>query len=232
MKRVISSCLAVAISLVAVIAGSGSNADAQSAGLVSSVLMKMERNHKDLRSLRARIYLENYNAQLREKDSRSGTVLYVPTASRNANVRIDWQSPQKEMLTVFNGQYLACRDRLKQCLVGNKKNVSNKNGGILELLSMSPAQMKASYEPLQPLGEDNLGGGVTATHLKLVPKSGSSFKYAEIWVDGSGMLVQTKIVERNDDATTMRLTNVEKNVTISTDEFRVKPDPTFRIVKG
>jgi hypothetical protein len=46
------------------------------------------------------------------------------------------------------------------------------------------------------------------------------------------MPVQTKIVEKNDDATTMRLTTMEKNVKISSEEFSVKLDSNVRIVKG
>jgi outer membrane lipoprotein-sorting protein len=65
-----------------------------------------------------------------------------------------------------------------------------------------------------------------------VPKGNASFKYAEIWVDSSGMPVQTKIVEKNDDATTMRLSGVERNLKISSDEFSIKLDPSVKIVKG
>jgi hypothetical protein len=59
-----------------------------------------------------------------------------------------------------------------------------------------------------------------------------SFKYAEIWIDSSGMPVQTKIVEKNDDATTMRLTALEKNLRLSGSEFDVKLDSNVKIVKG
>ncbi len=65
-----------------------------------------------------------------------------------------------------------------------------------------------------------------------MPKGNASFKYAEIWVDKGGMPVQTKIVEKNDDATTMRLSNLERNLKISTDEFVVKLDSNVKIVKG
>jgi outer membrane lipoprotein-sorting protein len=65
-----------------------------------------------------------------------------------------------------------------------------------------------------------------------VPKGNASFKYAEIWVDSSGMPVQTKIVEKNDDATTMRLSGLERNLKISADEFSVKLDSNVKIVKG
>ncbi|MGH9881509.1 MAG: hypothetical protein ACRD6N_08755, partial [Pyrinomonadaceae bacterium] len=40
-------------------------ANGQSAGLVSSVLNRMEANRKNLKSLRAGLSMEKYNAQLR-----------------------------------------------------------------------------------------------------------------------------------------------------------------------
>jgi outer membrane lipoprotein-sorting protein len=80
--------------------------------------------------------------------------------------------------------------------------------------------------------EETLWGGVTTTHLKLIPTTAKSFKYAEVWVDSTGMPVQTKIVEMNDDATTVRLANVEKNRKLSKDDFTVKYDPSAKIIKG
>jgi outer membrane lipoprotein-sorting protein len=65
-----------------------------------------------------------------------------------------------------------------------------------------------------------------------VPKGNASYKYAEIWVDSAGMPVQTKIVEKNDDATTMRLSSLERNLKISGDEFKVALDSSVKIVKG
>ena len=46
------------------------------------------------------------------------------------------------------------------------------------------------------------------------------------------MPVQTKIVEKNDDATTMRLTGDGKNAKISGDVFNLKLDSNVRIVKA
>jgi hypothetical protein len=40
------------------------------------------------------------------------------------------------------------------------------------------------------------------------------------------------MVEKNDDATTVRLTNMEKNAPISLDEFNQKLDPGVKKVKG
>jgi outer membrane lipoprotein-sorting protein len=65
-----------------------------------------------------------------------------------------------------------------------------------------------------------------------VPKGNANFKYAEIWVDNTGMPVQTKIVEKNDDATTMRLSDLQKNVRVSGDEFQLKLDSDVKIIKS
>lgn len=102
----------------------------------------------------------------------------------------------------------------------------------MEMMYMTRQQLEARFQPVQDVREETLWGGVSTIHLTLVPKGNASFKYAEIWVDSSGMPVQTKIVEKNDDATTMRLRDLEKNVPISSGEFGIKLDSNVRIVKG
>ena|SRR6185436_3380366 len=215
----------------ALINGSVSTTNGQTPGLVSAVLGRMERNRQSLKSLRAGISMEKYNAQLRDAESYQGVVMYVPGAGREASVRIEWRSPQREILAVNNGKYTLFRPRLNMAYVGNSK--SNRNtGGILQLMYMSRQQLETRFQPLQDVREETLWGGVSTIHLRLVPKGDASFKYAEIWVDSTGMPVQTKIVEKNDDATTMRLSGMEKNVKISSDEFNLKLDSNVRIVKG
>jgi outer membrane lipoprotein-sorting protein len=46
------------------------------------------------------------------------------------------------------------------------------------------------------------------------------------------MPVQTKIVEKNDDSTTVRLTDLEKNQKIDPNVFDVKLDSNVKIVKS
>lgn len=231
MKRFVTLVLAILLVAVALIPGSSGNSYAQSAGLVSSVLNRMERNRQSLKSLRAGISMEKYNAQLRDSDKYNGTVLYMPASGREAAVRIEWTSPQHEILAVNNGKYILFRPRLRMAYVGKSTEKRN-TGGILEMMYMSKQQLEARFQPVQDVREETLWGGVSTIHLTLVPKSNASFKYAEIWVDSSGMPVQTKIVEKNDDATTMRLTGMEKNAKILSDEFNLKLDPNVRIVKG
>lgn len=230
MKR-FGALMVVMLALVAAFAGTGIMANGQSAGLVSSVLNKMERNRQSLKSLRSGISMEKYNSQLRFSEKFNGVVSYVPGAGREASVRIEWRSPQHEILTVNNGKFVLFRPRLKMAYVGSSKSKGNKAGGVLEMIYMSRQQLEARFHPVQDVREETLWGDVSTIHLKLVPKGNASFKYAEIWVDGSGMPVQTKIVEKNDDATTMRLMGLEKNARISSDDFSQKLDGV-RIVKG
>src|ERR1044072_7825895 len=125
--------------------------NAQSAGLVSSVLTRMERNRQSLRSLKASLSMEKYNAQLRDKENYSGWVLYLPSSGRDASVRIEWQKPQHEILAVSKGQYTLFRPRLNQAIVGKSGSVKGKAGagGILDMMYMSRQQLEAKVQPLQ-----------------------------------------------------------------------------------
>ena len=234
MKRLIPLSLLLAILASASIISSPTGANGQSAGLVSSVLNRMERNRQSLKSLKASLSMEKYNAQLRDRDNYSGWVLYVPGSGRDASVRIEWQKPRHEILTVAKGQYTLFRPSLGQAIVGKSGSVKGKAGasGVLDMMYMSKQQLEAKFQPVQDVREETLWGGVSTIHLTLVPKGNASFKYAEIWVDSAGMPVQTKIVEKNDDATTMRLSGVERNLRISSDEFNLKLDSRVKIVKG
>jgi outer membrane lipoprotein-sorting protein len=233
MKRVFSLVFAMLVMLGAVAPGNYGKASGQSAGLVSSVLNRMERNRQSLKSLRAGISMEKYNAQLRDADRYIGTVVYMPSGGREAAVRIEWNSPQHEILAVNKGKYTLYRPRLRMAYVGNAKDRDrNKAGGILEMMYMSRQQLEVRFQPVQDVREETLWGNISTIHLTLVPKGNASFKYAEIWVDSSGMPVQTKIVEKNDDATTMRLTKMERNPKVADEEFSLKLDSNVRIVKG
>jgi outer membrane lipoprotein-sorting protein len=195
MKRFIPQFILFAILAVAFTVSSPA-ADGQSAGLVSSVLNRMERNRQSLKSLKASLSMEKYNAQLRDKENYSGFVLYMPASGRDASVRIEWQKPQHEILAVSKGEYTLFRPRLNTAIRGKSGSVKGKAGAgsVLDMMYMSKQQLEAKFQPVQDVREETLWGGVSTIHLTLVPKGNASFKYAEIWVDSSGMPVQTKIV--------------------------------------
>jgi outer membrane lipoprotein-sorting protein len=233
MKRLFPQFILFAILVVAFTVSSPA-VNGQSAGLVSSVLNRMERNRQSLKSLKASLSMEKYNAQLRDKENYNGWVLYVPASGRDASVRIEWQTPQHEILAVSKGEYTLFRPRLNQAIRGKSGSVKGRAGAgsVLDMMYMSKQQLESKFQPVQDVREETLWGGVSTIHLTLVPKGNAGFKYAEIWVDSSGMPVQTKIVEKNDDATTMRLSGLERNLKINGDDFNLKLDANVKIVKG
>jgi len=229
MKKFFALGLALILTAIAVPTPS---ANAQGAGLVSSIFNKMERNRRDLRTLRAGISMEKYNAQIGDSDKRSGTVIYMPGAGRNSFVRVDWRSPVQEILAVADGQYTLFSPRRKTAWVGSANSKNGKVSGVLGFgLDASSAQLKSAYD-VQDVYNETLWGGVAATHMKLIPKAGASFKYSEIWVDSTGMPVQTKVVEKNGDSTTVRLMDIQRNANISKDEFKVALGSDVKKLRG
>jgi len=124
------------------------------------------------------------------------------------------------------------RPRLNTVIVGTTSSVGGaKNNDVLQLMGMSAAQLRARFGDFQDIRDETLGG-VWTQHFRVTPKGAASYKYIEVWVDKEGFPVQSKMVEKNDDATTVRLTNVQKNQTISPSEFILNLDPSVKRVKG
>ena len=232
MKKLVPPTL-VALMLAALVAIPLPAANAQ-AGLVSSMLTKMERQKQSLRTLSADISMEKYNSQLGDSDKYYGTIRYIPAGGKAASlVRLDWNKPQQEILVVANGGYILYRPRLNQAIIGTNGSVrSAKDNDVLALLNMSAAQLRSRFGDFQDTREETIWGGVHTTHVKAVPKTAASYKYIELWVDDSGLPVQTKMVEKNDDSTTVRLTSVERNTSIPMDQFKIDLPSNVKIIKG
>src|SRR5713226_577058 len=131
MKRIFSFGLVVGLFLATVSLAPASRTNAQSAGLVSSILSRMERQKRTLKTLRADITMEKYNSQLRDKEVWSGIVLYIPGAG-NASVRLEWNRPQHEILTSENGNHMLYQPRKGVVYEGKNKVVGNKvDNGVL-----------------------------------------------------------------------------------------------------
>ncbi|HEU5235567.1 MAG TPA: outer membrane lipoprotein carrier protein LolA [Pyrinomonadaceae bacterium] len=232
MRRFITPILAMALLFIALVATPLRRTNAQ-AGLVSSLFTRMQRNQQTLKTLSADISMDKYNSQIQDSDKFYGTVKYIPVGGKSAFVRLEWTKPQHEILAVANGAYIFYRPRLNQAIIGTTNSIkSEKDNDVLALLNMSTAQLKTRFGDLEDVREETLWGGVATTHFKAVPKTGASYTYIEVWVDGSGMPVQTKMVEKNNDSTTVRLTNVSKNQSISKTEFELKLDSSVKKVKG
>ena len=223
-----TSLMAIA---VAFIFGALSATDAKAQ--LQEILNRMDAHNKSLQTLRSNVTMVKYNDQLKESDTTEGTTMYIPSKNREPYVRIDWTKPVQEILTTSNGKYILYRPRLQQAIIGNIKDAkgSPKAGGALAFINMSKAQLKANYS-MQYIGAEKLSNGTETVHLQLTPKTATSYKTADVWVDKDGMPVQMKAIENNNDSTTVLLSNIQKNVSLNAKDFNPELPKGTKKVKG
>lgn len=204
------------------------------AQVLNGILNRMDTHNKLLKTLQADIKMNKINSQLGENDLTVGTIKYIPGANeKNIYVRIDWAKPVVEHLAVANGQYVLYTPRRQQAIVGkvDKAKGTAKANGVLAFMGMNKAQLKANYS-VKYIGPENVSGNIPTIHIELIPKNAASYKTADLWIDADGMPIQAKITERNNDSTTVLLSNLQKNLRISGDDFVVKPPKGTKIIEG
>jgi len=234
MKKIFAPALA-ALMLLASLSVAPPRAQAQGPGLISSILNKIDRNRRTLGSMRAAVQMQKYNAQIRTTDEQFGDVAYIAGKGRDANVRVDWKRPVNELLSVSGGQYTLYRPRLNQAYQGSTNNTKGKGaaGNVLSFaFSMSGAQAKSQFN-VELVGEGELyKGSPHVWWLKFTPRGNQGFQFAEVWVTDDGMPIQTRVVEKNNDATTVRLTGIQRNPNIPMETFVVPTPAGTKIIKG
>jgi outer membrane lipoprotein-sorting protein len=201
---------------------------------LKEILDRMDTHHKALSSLQADVTMVKQNAQLGETDTSQGSTSFLPkTAKRVMYVRVDWTKPLVENIVVIGDDYKLFRPRLNQVIVGKASKAKNSSsaGGALAFMSMSKEQLKANYT-VKYHGPETLSNGTETWHLELIPKSATSYKAAELWVDKNGMPIQAKVIESNNDTTTVLLSNLKKNITLNADIFRLKYPKSVKEIKG
>ena len=209
--------------------------DAVGQDKIRQILNRMDEHNKALTTLRAKVTMVKTNAQLGgDSDTTIGTAIYAKRPGKDALVRIDWQKPE-ESLAVVDGRYIMYRPRLEIAYTGLVKNATKgeaKGNSALAFMNMSKAQLNANYT-VRLLGESvALSSGVRTWHLEMTPISKTSYKTAELWVDPDGMPQQTKIIEQNNDTTTVLLTNLEKNVNLKTSNFQISLPKGTKVQKS
>ena len=179
--------------------------------------------------------MQKYNAQLKDADNYTGEVQYVAAKGRDANVRVDWARPVQEILAVSGGQYTLYRPRLNQAIKGSARQgtKNTKVNGVLSFaFNMTGAQAKSQFN-VSYEGEGELyAGSPHVWWLKLTPRGGASYQFAEVWVTDDGMPIQARVTEKNGDATTVRLTNVQRNARVSPSDIEVQLPAGTKIIKG
>lgn len=190
-----------------------SHASSYAQGPLGQILTRMDNHNKALKSMTASVTMVKHNPQLDVSDTTIGTVRYI---SRSVNgkiyVRIDWTSPVEERISIIGDNYQLYRPKIEQLICGTTGKAKNSAqvGGALAFMTMSRDQLRANYDVVYQ-GEEEISGGIRTWRLQLTPKSPTSYKLAELWVDGDGMPRQAKVIERNNDSTTVLLRSIVKN---------------------
>ena len=220
MNRAFRLVMVTLVSMMILLAASVVDVSAQG-GPLREALNRMDSHYKSLVSLKADVKMDKFNSQLGETDTTSGTTSYLPkTAKRVLYVRIDWTRPVQEQIVIIGDAYKLYRPRLNQVINGRvDKAQKGVPGNALGFMSMTKAQLQANYT-VNYFGQETVGGALT-WHMELVPKNKTSYKSAELWVDSTGMPIQAKVIEQNNDSTTVFLSNLQKNVTIKADDFNL-----------
>lgn len=198
-----------------------------------SVLKRMETNYKSLKSFRADITMDKFNSQFGENDISKGRFIYLKPEKGLPSVRIDWTKPVEESLTFVNNEYTLYRPRLGQAIIGklDRAVVSTVLKDGLDFLDKSKVQLKADLN-FKYLGRQKLDNGILTEHLELTSKTAQSYKAIEFWTDKSGMLIQFKIILNDNDSITVLFTNIEKNINIELDVFKLNPPKNTKIIRG
>lgn len=232
MRHRIVRLFAICSVSTAVFIGGSFTVNAQN--LLGEILSRMDAHNRSLKSLRARIKMVKTNVQLGENDLYSGSVQYIPAQTKEKiRIRVDWESPAVEQLAIGNGEYILYRPRLKQAIVGKVESAKGNAGagGALSFLSMNRAQLKANYD-VTYIGEETVGSNIRTWHLRLTPKNPGTYKAADLWVDANGMPIQATVIEKNNDSTTIYLSDIQKNVPVDSSSFSIKLPKGTQIVSG
>ena len=202
--------------------------------ILGEILRRMDTYNKTLQSLTAGVTMVKHNPQLNVSDTSIGTTSYLPkSAKRVMYVRIDWTKPVEEQVSVIGDNYELYRPRLNQVIVGKVQGAKNNAsvGGALGFMNMSKDQLKANYDVVY-IGEEQISGGTQTWHLQLTPKTTTSYKLADLWVDGDGIPRQAKITENNNDTTTVLLSNIRRNETLKGEIFKLKYPSSAKKIKA
>ena len=205
--------------------------DAKAQGPLGTILNRLDAHNKALTSLRADVTMVKHNPQLNVSDTYKGTTSYLPkTPKRGAYMRLDWAKPRVEQISLIGDNYELYRPSINTVYYGKveKTKQSSSAGNALAFMNMSKAQLNANFEVVY-IGEEQISGGVNTWHLQLTPKTASSYKSAELWVDSDGMPRQGKIVEQNSDTTTVLLSNIRKNEKVDAGIFKLNTGSAKRL---
>jgi len=202
--------------------------------LLPQILDRMSSNATNLKTAKAKVRMIKHNSQLNASDESQGTATYLAASQQKGfGLRIDFEKPAAEHLAIINHRYILYRPRLQQAITGSL----NRPGADATLvrgysfLSMNRADLRANFDLIY-LGEQKVADDVRTWHLRLTPKNSENFKSVEAWIDIDGMPRQIRIAERNNDTTTVELSQIQKNIPVEAEAFMIKTPKGTKIIQG
>ncbi|HLA95056.1 MAG TPA: outer-membrane lipoprotein carrier protein LolA [Pyrinomonadaceae bacterium] len=200
---------------------------------LNTALTRMDNHHRSLSSIAADINTDRSNFQLGDSDVSQGTLVLLPKKGwRQMYARIDWIKPRAENIAVIGDEYMLYKPNVNAVYRGKISKVTtlDTSGGVLAFMGMSRVQIEKNYQ-VELIDREKMSGGIRTARLRITPASGK-FKYADLWVDGAGMVRQVKVTETNNDTNSVLLYNIRKNIKVNADVFIMKVPKGAKIIKG
>ncbi len=194
---------------------------------LSEILKRIEQHQKALKSLSADLTIAKFSLQFGGTYTKECVIKFLPV--NDYSLRIDSTKPSAESFLVIKNQYLLYQPDFKLAYTGIMTD-SQKNTLVLFSFLLKD-KLKANYN-LKYLGEEKVNGAIPAWHLELTPKIATNYKTVELWVDGNGMPIQSKIIENNGDWTTVFLGNLQKNISIKVSDFKIDLPKATKLIKN
>lgn len=180
-----------------------------------SVLAALEREGRQLVTMRADFEQARTNVVLDEKESTSGKVLLqVP-----GRFRWDYLRPQPSAMAIKDGRFERYFPRTKQVFRGPARGEAD----LLVGFGPGSRDLGRKYE-VTLAGEESVSGQ-PAWVLDLKPRAGQGglFSAIRLWVDQQRSIpVQTRLTEPRGDFTVVRFDSVEVNPRLPADAFDLK----------
>ena len=222
---VIAACLVIGFCSAGV-------SESHAQGVLREIEARMEAYNKNLQSLQADVTMEKYDSTLKVSDTSSGSISYLAKAKgHDRYARIDWTKPQQESLAVIGDEYELYRPRLNQVIYGKTSGGQGKAGSLLSFLTMSRDELRSNFD-VSYIGQEQISGGTDTWHLQLKPLKNQDYKMADIWVDADGTPRQARILEKNNDTTTLMISGIKKNPTLKGSVFALKYPSNVKKIPG
>jgi outer membrane lipoprotein-sorting protein len=209
------------------------SADAQQ---IREILKRMEQHRLAMKSLQANITIAKFSLPLGGTYIKEGAIKFLP-GKTDYSLRMDSTKPVAETFLIVNGQYVIYQQNPNEMYFPSPKSAftgkftdSQKNT-LMIFSILTTGIVKTDYSKILYLGQDKVNA-TPVWHLAFTPKTTSGYETLELWVDGNGMPIRSKIVENKSEATTVFLESLQKNIKMKATEFKANLPKGTNIIKN